>query len=107
MKAIVFDEHGSIDVLKYRDIEEPGLQPGQVRVAVRACSLNYHDVFTRQGMPGIKVPLPGIPGCDCAGVGSEVCLLYTVDAADDGVGVGLGGRRLMSTKHEHISQICR
>ena len=64
MKAIVFDEHGSIDVLKYRDIEEPGLQPGQVRVAVRACSLNYHDVFTRQGMPGIKVPLPGIPGCD-------------------------------------------
>ena len=72
MKAIVFDEHGSIDVLKYRDIEEPGLQPGQVRVAVRACSLNYHDVFTRQGMPGIKVPLPGIPGCDCAGVVSEV-----------------------------------
>ena len=40
MKAIVFDEHGSIDVLKYRDIEEPGLQLGQVRVAVRACSLN-------------------------------------------------------------------
>ena len=72
MKAIVFDEHGSIDVLKYRDIEEPDLQPGQVRVAVRACSLNYHDVFTRQGMPGIKVPLPGIPGCDCAGVVSEV-----------------------------------
>ena len=72
MKAIVFDEHGSIDVLKYRDIEEPGLQLGQVRVAVRACSLNYHDVFTRQGMPGIKVPLPGIPGCDCAGVVSEV-----------------------------------
>ena len=72
MKAIVFDEHGSIDVLEYRDIAEPDLQPGQVRVAVRACSLNYHDVFTRQGMPGIKVPLPGIPGCDCAGVVSEV-----------------------------------
>ena len=72
MKAIVFDEHGPIEVLDYREIEEQPLQPGQVRVAVRACSLNYHDVFTRQGMPGIKVPLPGIPGCDCAGVLAEL-----------------------------------
>jgi len=72
MKAIVFDEHGSSDVLRYRDIGAPTLQKGEVRVAVRACSLNYHDVFTRQGMPGIKVPLPGIPGCDCAGQVSEV-----------------------------------
>ena len=87
MKAIVFDEHGSIDVLKYRDIEEPDLQPGEVRVAVRACSLNYHDVFTRQGMPGIKVPLPGIPGCDCAGLVSEV--------ADDVTGWSVGDRVLV------------
>jgi alcohol dehydrogenase len=36
-------------------------------VLVRACSLNYHDVFTRRGMPGIKVPMPMILGCDCAG----------------------------------------
>lgn len=72
MKAIVFDEHGDIDVLRYRDIEAPALESNQVRVAVRACSLNYHDVFTRRGMPGIKVPLPGIPGCDAAGLVSEV-----------------------------------
>lgn len=72
MKAIVFDEHGPIDVLEYRDIDAPALEPNQVRVAVRACSLNYHDVFTRQGMPGIKVPLPGIPGCDAAGLVSEL-----------------------------------
>lgn len=72
MKAIVFDEHGDIDVLAYRDIDTPELQPGEVRVAVRACSLNYHDVFTRRGMPGIKVPLPGIPGCDAAGQVAEL-----------------------------------
>ena len=34
---------------------------------VRACSLNYHDVFTRRGMPGIKIPLPVIIGLDVAG----------------------------------------
>ena len=72
MRAIVFEEHGDIDVLAVRDIEAPDLEAGQVRVAVRACSLNYHDIFTRRGMPGIKVPLPRIPGCDCAGEVSEV-----------------------------------
>ena len=72
MKAIVFDEHGDIDVLAYRDIDAPELQPDEVRIAVRACSLNYHDVFTRRGMPGIKVPLPGIPGCDAAGQVAEL-----------------------------------
>jgi alcohol dehydrogenase len=67
MKAIWFDQHGGVDVLRYGDFAEPPLERGQVRVRVRACSLNYHDVFTRRGMPGIKVPLPMILGCDCAG----------------------------------------
>ena len=34
---------------------------------VRACTLNYHDIFTRRGMPGIKVPMPAIMGLDFAG----------------------------------------
>jgi alcohol dehydrogenase len=29
--------------------------------------LNYHDVFTRRGMPGIKLDLPVVPGLDLAG----------------------------------------
>ena len=97
MKAIVFDEHGSIDVLKYRDIEEQDLLPGQVRVAVRSCSLNYHDVFTRQGMPGIKVPLPGIPGCDCAGLVSEV--------ADDVIGWSVGDRVLVDPVRDENGEL--
>ncbi|MEZ5408492.1 MAG: zinc-binding dehydrogenase [Acidimicrobiales bacterium] len=76
MKAIVFHEHGGLDVLRYTDIDTPDPGPGEVRVAVEACSLNYHDVFTRRGMPGIKTPLPMIPGCDAAG---------RVDALGEGV----------------------
>ncbi len=72
MKAIYLEEHGDLDVLQYGDFPEPELEPTQVRVKVGACSLNYHDIFTRRGMPGIKVPLPMIPGCDGAG---EVCEL--------------------------------
>ncbi len=86
MKAIVFDEHGDLGVLRYDEVPTPEPGPGQVRVAVEACSLNYHDVFTRRGMPGIKTPLPMIPGCDAAG---------TVDAVGDGVGGWEPGTRVL------------
>ncbi|MDX1382239.1 MAG: zinc-binding dehydrogenase [Thermoanaerobaculia bacterium] len=87
MKAIFLEEHGALDVLQYGDFSEPPLEAGQVRLRVLACSLNYHDVFTRRGMPGIKVPLPMIPGCDCAG---EV-----VELADDVAGWSVGDRVLV------------
>jgi alcohol dehydrogenase len=67
MKAVWFAEHGELDVLRYGDIDDPQPGPGEVRIRVEACSLNYHDIFTRRGMPGIKVPLPMVPGCDAAG----------------------------------------
>src|SRR5262245_19247838 len=38
-----------------------------VVIRVKAASLNYHDVFTVRGMPGVKVPLPMIIGLDMAG----------------------------------------
>jgi len=72
MKAIYFPEHGSIDVLRYGDVDDPQVQPGWVKVAVTACSLNYLDIFSRRGMPGIRVELPGITGGDCAGTIAEL-----------------------------------
>ncbi|MCP3855687.1 MAG: zinc-binding dehydrogenase [Actinomycetia bacterium] len=86
MKAIVFDDHGDLDVLRYADVDTPEPEAGEVRVAVEACSLNYHDVFTRRGMPGIKTPLPMIPGCDGAG---------RVDAVGQGVDGWSAGDRVL------------
>ena len=86
MKAIVFDEHGALDVLRYDDVPTPEPGEGEVRVAVEACSLNYHDLFTRNGMPGIKTPLPMVPGCDAAG---------TVDATGEGVDGWAEGARVL------------
>ena len=54
------------------DFPDPAPGEGDVIVAVRASSLNYHDVFTRRGMPGIKVPMPAIMGLDVAGEIAEV-----------------------------------
>jgi len=77
MRAVVIREHGGPESMVF----EPGYRdpipgPADVILKVRACSLNYHDVFTRKGMPGIKVPMPIVIGIDVAGeiaeLGSEV-----------------------------------
>jgi len=73
MRAVVLQEHGGLDKLKFvEDFPHPVAAEGDVIVRVRATSLNYHDIFTRRGMPGIKIPMPIIMGIDIAGEVAEV-----------------------------------
>ena len=73
MKALVLRKHGGLDDLEVvGDYPVPQATEGHVVIRVRASSFNYHDVFTVKGMPGIKVPLPVIPGLDMAGEIAEV-----------------------------------
>ena len=68
MKAMVVRRHGGSDVMEFvSDFPDPAVGEGDVLIRVRASSLNYHDVFTRRGMPGIKIPMPLIMGLDVAG----------------------------------------
>jgi alcohol dehydrogenase len=68
MKAMTVREHGSMDKLRLEpDFPDPKPGEGDVVVRVRASSLNYHDIFTRRGMPGIKLQMPLIMGLDVAG----------------------------------------
>ncbi len=76
MKAIVFRQHGAPDVLEYTDAPDPTIRPNEVLVRVRACSLNHLDLWVRQGLPNVPIPLPRIPGSDVSGeitqIGAEV-----------------------------------
>ncbi len=68
MKAAVIYEHGGPGSIHYdADFPDPKLATGEVLVRVKATALNYHDIFTRRGMPGIGVPMPCIMGIDFAG----------------------------------------
>ena len=67
MRAVFFREHGGLEKLEQGYLPEPVLGPGEVLVRVKACALNRLDLWTRQGMPGVKIPLPHILGCDIAG----------------------------------------
>ena len=69
MRAIAVQAHGGLDQLKlHTDWPEPTAGPGQAVVSVKACGLNYLDIFVLQGMPGLPVAMPRIPGGDIAGV---------------------------------------
>src|SRR5436190_3328563 len=72
MKAVLFHEHGGPDVLKYEDVPDPETGRGEVLIEVKATSINHIDIFLRRGMPGVKVPLPKIAGCDASGLVREI-----------------------------------
>lgn len=73
MRAFYIREHGGPEVCVYStDYPDPVAKSGEVVLRVKASTLNYHDIFTRRGMPGITLPLPVIPGLDVAGEVAEV-----------------------------------
>ena len=73
MKAFVIERHGGPEVLGLRtDFPDPRPGEGEIVLRVGAASLNYHDVFTRRGMPGIRLTFPVVPGLDIAGEVAEI-----------------------------------
>ena len=112
MKAMVLREHGGSEKLRLEtDFPDPQPGEGDVVVRVRASSLNYHDVFTRRGMPGIKVPMPAIMGLDVAGD------IVEVGPGVEGWGVGdrvlidpinrIEGGLMGETVHGGLAELCR
>jgi 2-desacetyl-2-hydroxyethyl bacteriochlorophyllide A dehydrogenase len=76
MKCIRIHEHGGIDRLVQETVPTPTIAPVDVLIQVKATSVNHLDIWLRRGLPGVKFPLPLIPGVDAAGfvveAGSEV-----------------------------------
>ena len=67
MKAIRIHSHGSLDSLSIDNIDIPNKSDTHVLVKVKAAALNHLDIWVRNGLPGINIPLPLIMGCDASG----------------------------------------
>jgi NADPH:quinone reductase-like Zn-dependent oxidoreductase len=72
MKAVHVTTHGDPSVLALVELPVPEPGEGEVLVKMIAISVNHLDLWVRRGMPGVKLPLPMIPGCD--GIGEIVKL---------------------------------
>ncbi|MCS6960938.1 MAG: zinc-binding dehydrogenase [Deltaproteobacteria bacterium] len=67
MKAIFFQEHGPISVLRYGSVPDPVVRPGEALIKVHFCALNRLDIWVRTGWKGLKVEFPHITGSDIVG----------------------------------------
>ena len=68
MKAVRFHTHGGPDVLQYEDSPDPVPDSDEALVRVKACALNHLDLWARNGLPNVEIPMPHISGSDIAGV---------------------------------------
>lgn len=67
MKAIVCEEFGPLDDLKYADVADPAPGKGQVLIRTEAAGVNYPDGLTVQGLYQVKPERPFTPGSEVAG----------------------------------------
>ena len=107
MLAVYATDTDRDDPLRGLDIgerPEPQVPAGFTTVAVRATSLNHHDLWSLRGVGLSKEALPMILGCDAAGVdedGNEV-VVHSVITSDSWLGdETLDPRRsILSERHQ-------
>lgn len=90
-RAIVCRELGPPETLRLEAFASVPLQPGQLRVAVRAAGLNFPDVLMIEGKYQLKPDLPFTPGMEAAGDVSEV--------AGDVTDIGVGEKVIVKLRH--------
>jgi NADPH:quinone reductase len=96
VRALLSQRVGGPETLVLADIPEPAAGPGEVRIAVHACGVNFPDLLIIQDLYQYKPPRPFIPGSEVAGV---------VEAIGEGVDkVRPGDRVLMSPVRGGMAQ---
>jgi NADPH:quinone reductase len=89
-KKVVCRELGPPESLRLETFASVPLQPGEVRVAVRAAGINFPDILMAAGEYQLKPPLPFTPGVEAAGDVTEV---------NDAAGVAVGDKVIVKMRH--------
>ena len=82
MKAILAEEFGEPEVLRYVDAERPSPGGGEALIEVRSAGINYADTMRRRDQYVESQTLPFVPGSEVAGV------VAGVGEGTEGVSVG-------------------
>ncbi|MDM4764812.1 NADPH:quinone oxidoreductase family protein [Pelomonas sp. SE-A7] len=76
MKAWLCENPAGVAALQWKELATPEPAAGQIRIAIKAASLNFPDLLIIENKYQMKPPLPFVPGTEFAGV---------VDAVGEGV----------------------
>lgn len=96
MRALLSTAPGGPDSLQLLDRPEPVPAKGQVRVAVRACAINYPDVLIIEDKYQFRPERPFAPGGEISGV---------IDALGEGVeGWQVGDRVIATVGHGGLAE---
>ena len=68
MHAWLCENPVGVEALQWKELPTPEPGTGEVRVAIRAASLNFPDLLIVQNKYQMKPPLPFVPGSEYAGV---------------------------------------
>ena len=96
MKALLSHAAGGPETLVLEDLPDPVAGPGQVVVAIKACSINFPDTLIIRDLYQFKPARPFAPGSEIAGVISAVGEGVTGWAVGDRV-MGLVGNGGLAT----------
>ncbi|MFD5178907.1 quinone oxidoreductase family protein [Nocardia sp. NPDC058379] len=83
MRAIQVSEHGGPEVLRYVEVADPQIGPGQLLVDTQGVGVNYIDIYFRTGQ--YPQATPYIPGSEGTGVVAAVGAEVTEFAVGDRV----------------------
>ena len=68
MQAWLCETLDGIGAMRWQTVATPEPAAGQVRIAVKAASLNFPDLLIVEGKYQVKPPLPFVPGSEFSGV---------------------------------------
>ena len=68
MHAWLCENPIGVEALQWKELPTPEPKAGEVRVAIKAASLNFPDLLIVQNKYQMKPPLPFVPGSEYAGV---------------------------------------
>ncbi|MDM7929142.1 NADPH:quinone oxidoreductase family protein [Blastomonas fulva] len=93
MKALLSTAVGGPETLQMTEVDAPVAGPGELLVAVKACSINFPDALIIKDMYQLKPQRPFAPGSEIAGVVEAVGEGVTGWSVGDRViaGTGFGG----------------
>lgn len=91
VRAVVCRTLGPPETLRLEEFPSRALNPGEVRVAVRAAGLNFPDVLMAAGQYQLKPELPFTPGMEAAGDVTEI--------GTEARGVAIGDKVIVKMRH--------